>query len=95
MLYAKEKGWAEVPSNSIFDAILVLHRTVGKNKFQKYLSHFGGFRINKDRVIKIGSRAALNDLYPVMKIDEKGKMLFLAVEDPSNARYSAWIQAMA
>jgi hypothetical protein len=56
MLYAKDKGGTDMPSNNIVDAILTLHRALGKNKFQKYLSNFGGLRVRKERVILMGTQ---------------------------------------
>jgi hypothetical protein len=93
VLFAKERTWNPIPHGNIIDSLIALREQVGKNKFQKYLSHFGGLRVRKDRVIKLSQRGSINDVYPVMKIDETtGKMFFLVVEDPGNAMYSTWVK---
>ena len=52
------------------------------------MSHFGGLRVEEARVKALAARGELHKVYTVMKIDKKGRLYFLVVEDPTNAVYS-------
>ena len=70
LIRSRAKGWHNPDSSSIFDFIRSLNDALkGTPKFQKYLSHFGGLRLDKGNVMRAVSRAELNNYYPVMKID--------------------------
>jgi hypothetical protein len=94
-VHAQNKQWDPISSENIADNLLAFHRILGKNKFQKYISHFGGLRVDEARVKTLAARGELHKVYKVMKIDKKGRFYFLVVEDPTNAIYSAWLNRIA
>jgi hypothetical protein len=94
-MHAKTKQWDPISSEGIADNLLALHRVLGKNKFQKYISHFGGLHVGQARVKSLAARGELHKVYTVMKIDKKGRLYFLVVEDPTHAIYSTWVKRIA
>ena len=97
LIRSRAKGWHNPDSSSIFGFIRSLNNALkGTPNFQKYLSHFGGLRLDKGRVMRAVSRAELNSYYPVMKIDlATNTMYYLVVEDPMNKTYATWLRKLA
>jgi hypothetical protein len=98
LLLMKEKNqWNPLNTTSIFDYVLSVNEHIKRNqKFQKYLSHFGGVRMSQDSVHRAAQRRELKAYYLVVKIDPMTNMMyFVTVEDPGNKVHASWIKLVA
>ena len=94
-IHSQGRKRAPIASDDITDNLIAFHKVLGKNKFQKYISHFGGLRVDETRVKALAAKGELHKVYTVMKIDAQGRLYFIVVEDPTNAIYSTWLRKIA